>query len=544
MSRPGARATDAQLDRSARWMTALTAVSRGTGFLRVVVVTNVLGATYLANTYQTANTLPNILFELFAAGALQAALIPTLVDIFDRGDRRESDHVVGAVLGLVSVVLGALAAAGMVAAPWLMRLMVRDVPDASVRDAQVRLGTFFLLFFLPQVVLYGANVVATAVLNASGRFALPVFAPTINNVVVIATYLVFGALRGAAGPSLDLTTLEKVVLAGGTTLGVVAFCAVPIVAAARLVRFRPNLDHRHRRVRGIARDGIWAAAFLGLSQVVLVVTLQVANRREGAVAVFQFAYTMYLLPHALLSVPVMTTRFPTMSRQIGGGDWAGYAQTVSRGIRSIAFLTLPASALTVALATPLTRVIVHGDTARRTDEIAAATAGYAAGVVGFGLLLFLTRASYSSRDMRAPTMVNLAVTVLAVAAMLIVAPRVGGPHLVASLGLASAASLVVGSALLGRVVAIRVRREGAALPRVAIPLLRSGLAAVVAAGAVGWLARLIDPTDTLGSLGTLVVGGVVGAGLYLATNWVLGGGDPVHALRTMGAGDGGSGGPR
>jgi putative peptidoglycan lipid II flippase len=537
MSHPRALTLEAGLDRSARLMTVLTAVSRASGFLRVVVVTNVLGATYLANTYQTANTIPNVLFELFAAGALQAVLIPTFVDLFDAGDRAETNHVVGAVLGLTSVALGAVAAMAMLGAPWLMGLMVRDVPDPAIREAQIRLGTFFLLFFLPQVVLYGANVIATSVLNASGRFALPVFAPTVNNVVVIATYLTFGLLRGSSGPGLDLSLVEKSVLAGGTTLGVVAFCAVPVLAARRHVRFRPNLDHRHHRVRAIARDGVWAAAFLGLSQVVLVVTLQLANRREGAVAVFQFAYTLFLLPHALLSVPVMTTRFPAMSRQVAVADWRGFADTVARGIRSIGFLTLPATALIVALATPLTRVIVHGDTARRTDEIAAATSGYAFGVLGFGLLLFFTRAAYASRDVRSPTLVNLVVTGVAAVTMVVVAPRVVGSRLVATLGLALAGSLLVGSLLLGVRVVRRVVAEGARLPPIGLPLLRCGVAALVAFVAARGLVAALAPTGPATSLVTLVSGGVLGAVVYLVVFWILGGTDPRSALRTLGAGD-------
>ena len=137
-------------------------MSRGTGFLRILVVTGVLGTTYLANTYETANTVPNILFELFAAGALQAVMIPAIVAMVDHGDDDETEHVVGSVLGLSLAVIGSIAAAAMVAAPWLMRVMVLDVPSAEVRAAEVHLGTFFLFFFLPQVLLYVANVVATA----------------------------------------------------------------------------------------------------------------------------------------------------------------------------------------------------------------------------------------------------------------------------------------------------------------------------------------------------------------------------------------------
>ena len=86
-------------------MAALTVVSRVTGFVRILVVAAVLGTTFLGNTYQSANSVPNILFELIAAGVLQAVLVPALVPHLDRGDRAEAEHIAGSVLGLASVAM-------------------------------------------------------------------------------------------------------------------------------------------------------------------------------------------------------------------------------------------------------------------------------------------------------------------------------------------------------------------------------------------------------------------------------------------------------
>jgi putative peptidoglycan lipid II flippase len=333
------------LVRSARSMAVLTAVSRGTGFLRIAVVTNVLGTTYLANTYETANTVPNILFELLAAGALQAVLIPTMVELVDGDDRDDAEHVVGAVLGLTCALLAGVAVAVAVVAPQIMAVLFNGVTHAGIRQAEINLGSFFLWFFLPQVIFYVGNVVATALLNADGSFALPVFAPTINNVVVIGVYLAFAWMHRGHGVSLDLTLAQKLVLGGGTTVGVIAFCAVPIVSAGRRFRLRMNLDHRHPKVRRLAREGSWAALYLALAQVLLVVILQISNRREGAVAVYNLAYILFVLPHSLFSVPVLTTRFPTLTRQFRDGDIDGFADNLSQGMRSIGFLTLPATGL-------------------------------------------------------------------------------------------------------------------------------------------------------------------------------------------------------
>ena len=524
-------------------MTVLTGVSRATGFVRVAVVTNVLGVTYLANTYQTANTIPNILFELFAAGALQAVLIPAMVDILGvsrsaRGNDPETDHVIGAVLGLTCSVLGVLAAAAMIAGPTLMRLMVNDVADPAVRAAEVRLGTFFLWFFLPQVVLYGANAVATAVLNSTGSFGIPVIAPAINNVVVIGVYLSFAALRAGQPPSLDLTVTEKVVLAGGTSLGVLLFCALPIAAAHRRVPLRPNLDHRHPRIRRLARDGGWAISYLACTQALLVVILQLTNRREGAVAIYTLAWVVFLLPHSLLSVPVLTTRFPTMSRQALAGEWDGYGDTFGRGVRSICFVALPSAALLAAMATPLARLVVHGETAHSAGEIGAAIRGFAPGLLGLGMFLFLTRACYALGDMRSPTWANLVAAVVGAGGMIAVADEVAPRLLVASLGAVYAAAQSAAAVILLVVVYRRLHREGAHAARAVVPTLRT-LVAAMAAGVVAYAVVMTVPEDvrTVALVGYLAVSGLLGGAVYLLTYAVLGGPGPRRALRSFGADD-------
>src|SRR3954468_1669181 len=121
---PDAAAAEPSFARSTASMTALTAVSRLTGFVRIVVVAAVLGTTFLGNTYQSANTVPNLLFELIAAGVLQAVLIPTLIDLAAHGEEDEAEHVARSVLGLAGAALAVLAGVGVLLAPFVMRLLV------------------------------------------------------------------------------------------------------------------------------------------------------------------------------------------------------------------------------------------------------------------------------------------------------------------------------------------------------------------------------------------------------------------------------------
>jgi putative peptidoglycan lipid II flippase len=336
-------------------------------------------------------------------------------------------------------------------------------------------------------------------------------------------------------------------LAVGTTAGVVAFSAVTVVAARKRVRLRPNLDHRHPMVRRLARQGAWAAMFLALSQVLLVVMLQISNRREGGVAVYQLAWVLYLLPHSLFAVPVMTTRFPTMSRQLNAEDWQGFADSLARGVRSISFLTLPSTALLIALATPVSRLVVHGRAAARLPEIADAVAGFAPGILGFGLLLFFTRGCYAQRDARTPTLANLGVAVVGALAMYVVADQVAGRYLVASLGICSAVATTLGAVALGVVLHRRLHDHASHARGAIVAVVRNTLAAT-AAGVAAWLVAraLVDGIlaghGTFDALVQVVTGSIAAVGVYLVAQTVLGGPAPLLAVRSMGAaarGDGG-----
>jgi putative peptidoglycan lipid II flippase len=524
-----ARAPAGSLARSTAAMSGLTALSRATGFVRVLVVAAVLGTTFLGNTYQSANTVPNLLFELLAAGALQAAVIPVLVDVMRAEDQRTAEHVAGSILGLVSAGLAAVAVAGMLAAPLLMRVLVAGVDSENVRDAQVELGTFFLWFFLPQVVLYGAAMVSTGVLNARDRFAVPVFAPVVNNVVVVGAYGLFWLLRDGAEPSLDLTTLEKVVLAGGTTLAVIAFCAVPVVAVVRSgFSLRPRFDFRHPVVRRVGRMGGWAAVYLAMTQVLLAVVLVLGNGVEGGVVAYQVALTFFLLPHALFAVPVLTTLFPRMSRQSQESDWEGYASSVGRGLRLIAFFALPATAAFLALAPLLADVALFGATAESgTENVAAALRGFAPGLIGYGAFLFLTRAWYATGDARTPALVNVAVAVggsLTMAAAFSAADgeRIGGlavGHSVAYLG---------GSAALLWLLRGRLAGQPAALGGTAGAVGRMAVAAVAACAAMWPVADAFRGSGTIGQAVGLAVSGLAGVLVYVAVHRAVGGHPPAR----------------
>lgn len=522
------------LARSMAAMTALTAVSRVTGFLLFVVVAAVLGTGYLANTYQSANTIPNVLYELVVAGVVQAVLIPSLVSRLDQGDRAEAEHVAGAVLGLASIALAVVALAGALAAPLIARLLFSASSDPAIRRAQVHTGTILLWFFLPQVVCYAAGLVATSVLNARHRFALPAVAPLANNVVVITAVLVFGRLRHGSSSALGhLTGIEVLVLAGGTTLGVVAFCGLPVLAVVRSgFRLRPNLDHRHPEVHRLARRGGWAAVFLASTQVLLLTVLVLGNRVGGGVIAYQLAFQFFLLPYALFALPVVTTLFPSLSRQHLDADDAAFGATIGRGVATITYLVAPMAALLGALGGVISRTVLFGHaTTRGAHLVAGCLAGFAPGLVGYSLFLFASRVSYARGDTRTPALVNVGVVVggsVLMASGFAVAPD---RQRVAALALGHSIAYLGGAAVL---LAAVVRPLGARdRPRLGAALARPlGIAAAVAIAATVAVRALAPSGRPQGLLALVALAGSGLAGYALATQ-AAGGPAPTRLLAAL-----------
>ena len=513
-------------------ITAGNLASRLTGFGRVLAVGAVLGTTFAGNTYQSANLVSNVLFELLAAGLLSSVLVPPFVRLLDEGDRAGAERLAGAVLGLALLALGVVTVAGLLARPLIMRLLTLEVADPAVRDQEVALGSFLLVLFLPQVLLYAIGAVATGLLHGARRFAAPAFAPVANNVVVIATMVLFWAVHGS-GPGLDLSTGPRLVLGLGTTAGVLAMTLVPVVALSRSgLRLRPRLDLAAPGLRRLGRDGLWAAGMVALSQVLLVTTLVLANRVEGGVVAYHIAFQVFLLPFALLAHPVVTALYPRLSSAASARAWPRFAEVARRGSAVLAFLTLPAAALAVALAVPGLRLLRLGALdAEGAELVAGLLAAYALGLVGYAVFQLLVRAFYAAGDTRTPTLVALAVAVGGSLTMVAGYGWASGDGRLSAIGYGHSAAFLAGAGALALLLRRRMRERWG----LASPLLRSLACAVVAGGVASVLVAVLPDGGRAAAAVTVVLAGGAGAAVYLgAQRWLRA--PELLALRRGGAG--------
>jgi putative peptidoglycan lipid II flippase len=511
--------TERSVARAATSMGAATAGSRALGFVRVLVVAAVLGTTYLGNTFQASNSVSNVLFELIAAGALSEVLVPTFVGLLDRDDGEEAQRLAGGVLGIALVVLGVVTIAGVVAAPWLARLLSSGNANAQVAAEQRSLSTFLLRFFVPQVMLYALGAIAIAVLYAKRHFVITALAPIGNTVVMVAALAAFWAVHGGSGTGLDLTTTEKLLLAAAGTLGVAAFVAIPVVGLHRSgFRLRPHLPRRDPAVSRLLRLSGWTIMQNAGEGLLLGAAIVLGNRVAGGVVAYQVAFVFFLAPYAVLAQPIHTAILPELAKD--AHDRLGaFSASLRWGLDNMAALVVPCAAALVVFALPGMRVVAfgHASTGSGVALLAAALASLALGLYAYGAFFLFTNAFYALDDSRTPALVGIGGAVVGIVVMVALVPFVHGAALVAVLGIGHSVAYGLASVTLALLLA---RRTG----HLVVPRSLPRIAAITAViGAAAWvLERAIDPSGRGATLAMLIVLGLAAAGAYLGTLRLLG----------------------
>lgn len=480
--------------RAAALIASITVLARLAGFIRQVVFARTVGPTCVGSVYQTANTVPNILFEVVAGGALASLVVPLLAAAVAAKDRETVADTASALLTWAVVVLTPVSALVAIFA----RPLVTALLGGSDCAGAVDLGTRMLLVFAPQVVLYGVGIVLAGVLQAHERFAGPALAPLLSSLVVIAAYVVYGVQSGRSGGAGGLGRGAELVLSVGTTAGVVvlSLSLLPWLRHSGVV-LRPTLHFppgAARRARRLAAAGVLV---LAAQQVSVAVALRLANDHTpaGTAVVYLLAQTVFLLPWATLAVPLATSAFPRLS----AADAAGFAVTTAQVTRAVVVVSAVAGAGLIAAATPIARVLVEG--VGQAEDVTALSDGvvaFAPGLLGYGVLALLTRALYARHAARAAAVAASVGWVTATVSDVIFAVSLPEDDRVVALALGNTVGMTVAAVLL--VVGI-IRQAGVAVMR-GVP--RSTLVALIAAAVAGLVGRVVADAVSSGGAGAAV----------------------------------------
>ncbi len=502
-------------------MTLGTVISRVTGVVRLAVVVATLGVaeTRLADSYNLANSAPNILYELVLGGLITAVFVPVFVELLQGSDEAAAWRNLSGIVNWSLLTLAALAVVGVLAAPWIAELYASRLEGQAQAD-QHRVITFLLRLFIPQVVLYGIYFMGAAILNAHRRFALPMFTPILNNIVLIGVLIVFNERYGPVDLS-SVTTPQLLLLGLGTTVSVAPMGLLLVPAVARLRGYRFTLRVERDVVRKLVGLSLYIGGTVAANQIGFVVVQWLANGRQGGFTAYVAAFTFFLLPIGLFVWSITTALTPALSASALSQTWEVFKEDLAVGLRALLFLMLPATAGFLVLADPLVEAFLeHGIvTGASTGLIVDVLTFLALGLVQFALFQLLTRAFYAMQDGRTPFWINAAVIGLNIAINLPMYRWLGVPGLAAG----HAAAYSVGVFLLTRTLTGRIGDLG--VRKLLDSFLRTA-AATAGMAAVVWVAQralgtLVGTEGTIDSLVTLVIGAIIGVAAYLLFSLVL-----------------------
>jgi putative peptidoglycan lipid II flippase len=496
---------------AAALIAGLTVLARIAGFGRTIVFISTVRDNSLGDLYSAANTVPNIVFELVAGGALASLVVPLLAGAVAAGDRQRVDAVTSALLTWTLLLLVPLAILVALLAGHIVGLLPNMPPEAY------DVGARMLRVFAPQLPLYGIGIVLTGVLQAHHRFAWPVLAPLLSSVTVMAAYLTYALVDGRGAGLGRLSTGGELTLSVGTTLGVVVLSLCLVIPVRGLhLRLRPTVRFPGDAGRQVVRLGWAGAVTVGSQQLMVLVVLALATG-DGDLTRFNLAQALYLLPWAVLAVPLATAAYPTLSATAEAGDETGYRAALAGTARTVVLLACLGAAALVVVAEPVAALL-------GTPQAAAGIAGFAPGLLGYSLFALLSRALYARGATSSAALATATGWAVAALAAVILSAVLPDDDRVFALALANSVGMIALGVLL--VAAVR-RRAGAAalagLPRAT----GAGIVAAVAAGVAGWavvegMRHVLGPTPTgWASLLSGMLGGVVVAVVFLAVTYPL-----------------------
>ena len=422
--------------------------SRVTGFMWKVMLVWVLSIGIQNDSFNVANTLPNIIYELLLGGVLASIVVPLLVRSQDDPDGGEEY-----TQRLLTVALSLLAVATVIAvlaAPVFTSIYV----DSSTGRANPELTTAFAYLLLPQILFYGVFALLMAILNARQIFGPPAWAPVVNNLVVMATIGVFALMPGQI--SVDPVRMgdpKLLTLGLGVTLGIVAQAVMLVPPLLRTgFRFRWNwgIDSRMKEFGGLAA---WILGYVAVSQVGYIVTTRVLTAGDpGGMTAYYNAWLLFQLPYGVIGVSLLTAIMPRMSRAAADGEYGKLISNLSYASRISTVTLLPIAAIMTVVGSSVgIALFAFG----QSDVASAERLGRSLAIAAFGLLpyalvMLQLRVFYALKDARTPTLIMLVMTLVKVP-LLYLCPTVLEPRqIVLGAMMVNSLTFVVG-AVLGQV---------------------------------------------------------------------------------------------
>lgn len=434
--------TAAEVGSSAALISICTIVSRITGFARTWAMAFALGATFTSSSYQVANNLPNMLFELVMGGMLATAFLPVYLSVKKKQGKQMSDRYASNLLTIVVLGLGALSLLCMV-----FPAQVIYTQTFYSNQASMDLSVFFFRFFAIQIVFYGASSIVAGLLNANRDYLWGAIAPVFNNLIVIATFVMYAVVAP------HNQVLAFYIIAIGNPLGVFVQMAIQIPALKRNgIRLRPRIDLHDPSLRETIGIGI-PAIFVTICSFI---TVSVANAAsytfaDNGPSVIAYSRLWFTFPYSFLAIPVATALFTELSDMQADGNTPGVVRGIIDGSSQIFFLMIPFAFYLVVFAYPLVSLYhVGAFSLDSIGQIAQYLAVMAAALPFYGVNTYLQMAFSSIRKMKAFSVITFLASALQVAIIMAAAGAslAGAPIDIGVIAVGTIAAYLVGDVVL------------------------------------------------------------------------------------------------
>ncbi len=494
MTEAPAPADDGAIRKASTTIASGTLVSRLLGFVNATVLVWTIGSQNPgANAFALANTLPSNIFALVAGGLTSAVLVPQIVRAAGHDDGGQA--FVNRLLTLaVSVVFG-ITLVVTLAAPLLIPLYTIQGSDNAFSEAGIALAVALAFWCLPQVFFYAMYAILGEVLNARHVFGPFTWAPVANNVVLISTLLIFGAVFGTDPAHRDpasWTPEQIAVLGGGATLGIaVQMLFLLLFWRHTGLKYRPDFRWRGVGLSSAGKAASWTFGMIVITQLTILVQTKVASLagpHDPSIAVLNIGWLLFMLPHSILAISVATPYFTRMAGHAHKGDLDALRFDLSSSLRTILLLVTGAGAAIAAAAIPFGAFFGKNDPSQ-TVGISSVLIAYLIGLIPFSTMFVLQRAFFALGDTRTPFFIQLVQGVTVTLVLVAVALWVPGDRI----GIGVAFATTVASTVQATVLALVLRRRingidgRRVLVRVAIFVAAAVLALAVGVGVLALL---------------------------------------------------------
>ena len=381
--------------------------SRVTGFIRTWAMAAAIGTTLLSSSYQVANNLPNMLYELVAGGMLATAFLPVYLSIKQKLGKEAGNDYASNLLSIVTVFLAIITLLCLMFPSFIIftQSFMSDQADQAY-------SVFFFQFFAIQILFYGIGAIFTGLLNANRDYLWSFAAPIFNNVIVITSFILYIVIAPSN------SELALYIIAIGNTLGVFIQMVIQIPALKRNgIRLRFHINFKDPALKETLSIGI--PAIIIMASAFVIVSVQNAasySFTESGPSIISYSRLWFTLAYAVLVVPITTTLFTEISEMYAKNNMTEVKKTIIAGTNQIFFFMIPFMLYLIVYSIPLISLFQVGAfTQESTYATASYLAAFALALPCYGVNTHLQKVFSSLRILKSFAIINIFAALIQVA---------------------------------------------------------------------------------------------------------------------------------